>query len=157
MSRIRVLRQIKNLTGITEVPAPHRRKVAGSVADRMRHEHLELNSFAERQLERRLQDRTKIRTETRVSLDCFYLSAANLERKHARGVGYLFRKINLKVADYFAARLAPSLDGRKGRILEHLPAFVEDVVERLVTPFIEDLFVHRYFASGVFRVPTLVG
>ena len=38
------------------------------------------------------------------------------------GVNYLFRKVNLEVADYFPAALAPTLERRKSRIYKQLAA-----------------------------------
>ena len=58
------------------------------------------------------------------------------------GVNNLFRKVNLKVTDYFSATLAPAFHRGESRIFKQLPAFVDCVVKGSVPPFVKDRFLH---------------
>src|SRR4051794_33018415 len=150
MPRIRILRQIENLTRIRNVTSPDGAEISCGIANRMRDEHLHLDGVTEREFERAFEDRAEIRTEARISLDGFDGSAANLERQETGRVDNLFREGHLKMTDHFAAALAPTLDGGKRCVLKHLATFVQCVVERAVAPFREDcLGLHAKLSNHV--------
>src|SRR5688572_19135259 len=118
MRRVRILRQVQNLTRISYVASPHGSEIARGVANWVGDEHFEFDCVAEGQLERTLQNRAKVRTEARVGLYRFDRGAANLEGHETSGMDDLFGKIDLEMAHHFAAAFAPTLKRGKSGVLK---------------------------------------
>jgi hypothetical protein len=82
------------------------------------YEQVQWQTAAEGQLQRAPQDRAEVRAEVRIGVLRIELSAPHLHREKASGVGDLLGKIDLKVPEHLAARVAPAVDRRIGGVLD---------------------------------------